>query len=70
MDFVGLVWRQGPWKGVVLWFGVSGTGPTPALTASAGDETAKDFVGSLGAQEMGSPHGIRESFRLEKLSKS
>lgn len=43
--FVGLVWRQGPWKRVVLCFAVPGTGLTPALAAFAGDETAETFCG-------------------------
>lgn len=49
----GVVWRQGPWKVVVLCFGVPGTGPTPALAASPDGETAealrRDWQGSLGA---------------------
>lgn len=39
------MWRQGPRKGAMLCFGVPGTGPTPALAAPAGDETAKAFCG-------------------------
>lgn len=45
----GVVRRQGPWKVVVLCFGVPGTGLTPALAASADGETAE----ARGAQEMG-----------------